>query len=189
MGRAAVFIDRDGTLIEDTNYVGSVDEVIPIPRAAQGLARLTRADVPLYLVTNQSGVGRGYFPMSAVEEIHAHLTAVWGAAGARFEDLLVCGCRPDRGCPYRKPSPQFLIETARTHGYDLARSTMIGDSSADIGCGAAAGARTILVRTGKGRDTEQKAADDPNAAQPDLVVDDFAAAAEAVLLELARPSQ
>lgn len=181
MGRPAVFIDRDGTLIEDTNYVGSVDEVIPIAGAAEALARLTNADVPLFLVTNQSGVGRGYFPMTAVDAIHAHLTEIWSAAGGRFEDILVCGCHPDRGCPYRKPSPRFLLEAAATHDLDLARSTMVGDSAADIGCGNAAGARTILVRTGKGRDTESD-----GRTRPDLVVDDFSAATEAVLRELAR---
>lgn len=176
MTTPAVFLDRDGTVIEDTNYVGAVADVIPIPGAADALVRLAAAGYALIVVTNQSGIGRGYFSRHEVDAIHEHLARAWEAEGATIAHFFVCPHHPDDGCVCRKPSPKFLFEAAKRYNIDLERSFMIGDSAADIGCGQAAGARSILVRTGKGSDTETR----PDV-QPDAVHDDLSAAADWIL--------
>ena len=176
MTTPAVFLDRDGTVIEDTHYVGALDDVVPIPGAAEALARLAEAGFALFVVTNQSGVAREYFSMSEVDAIHEHLARAWEAEGAQVTHFFVCPHHPDDGCACRKPSPKFLIDASKRYDVDLERSFMVGDSPADIGCGIAAGTRTVLVRTGKGADTEN----DPSV-RADSVQDDFSAAADWIL--------
>ena len=172
----AVFLDRDGTLIEDTHYVGSVEEVAFLPGAVAALARLSEAGYPLIIVTNQSGVARGYFPMETVHAIHDHIQEELARHRVRIEEFLVCACHPDVGCDYRKPSPQLLLEAAERRQLDLGQCYMIGDSAADVGAGQAASVTSILVRTGKGAATEA----DPDV-KPDRVDDDLAAAADWIL--------
>ena len=173
MPRPAVFLDRDGTLIEDSGYVGRLEDVRPIRGVGEALAALSRAGFALYVVTNQSGVGRGYFSMGDVDRIHAALARGFARRGAAIEAFLVCPCLPEAGCGYRKPSPRFVLETAQSADLDLGRSFFIGDSQVDIGAGRAAGVRTVLVRTGNGRRTEAEA--EP---RPDIVVDNLRDAAE-----------
>jgi D-glycero-D-manno-heptose 1,7-bisphosphate phosphatase len=149
----AAFLDRDGTIMEDTNYVGNVERVILIPSAAQALRRLSDAGYRLFVVTNQSGVGRGYFPREAVEQIHAHLDEQFGKSGVRFTRYYVCPHHPEDNCDCRKPKPRFLREAADEFGLDLAQCYMVGDRPSDIQTGINAGTRTILVLTGAGRET------------------------------------
>jgi len=182
-GSCAVFLDRDGVLIEDTSYVGRIEDVVPIPGAGRALARLAAAGLRLYVVTNQSGVARGYFTREDVDAIHAWLERDYAPLGVRIEEFLVCACHPDAGCLYRKPSPRFLLETARRDGLDLGRSFLVGDSPSDLAAGRAAGVRTVLVRTGKGRETERA---------PDVRVDhvagDLAAAAQWIAARAGAPA-
>lgn len=157
MPHNAVFLDRDGTLIEEAHYLAAPEQVRLIPGAAAAVRRLNDAGVKVVVVTNQAGVARGFFPESRVAEIHAHLTAVLAAAGATIDAFYYCPHHPTAGtgefltdCTCRKPSPGMLLAAARDLDIDLSRSWMVGDNSSDLGAGAAAGCRTVLVRTGYG---------------------------------------
>jgi D-glycero-D-manno-heptose 1,7-bisphosphate phosphatase len=172
----AVFLDRDGTIMEDANYVGRVDRVVVIPVAPAGLKRLREAGYRLFVVTNQSGVGRGYFSCEAVDEIHAHLNEQFGRAGVTFDRYYVCPHHPEDNCDCRKPKPKFLKDAAREFDLDLRRCFMIGDRPSDILAGINAGTRTVLVLTGVGRDTLEK-----HETRPDYVARDIGEAADWIL--------
>jgi len=172
----AVFLDRDGTIMEDTNYVGKVEHVALIPEALQALKRLQDAGYKLFIITNQSGVGRGYFTHEAVESIHAHLDEQFGRAGVRFDRYYVCPHHPEDNCACRKPKPKFLLDAAREYGLDRSRCYMIGDRASDIQAGINAGVRTVLVLTGAGRETVAR-----QEVKPDHVAHNIAEAAAWIL--------
>ena len=152
----AVFLDRDGTIMEDASCVGDFERVVLIPSAAAALKRLQDAGYKLFVVTNQSGVGRGYFTREAVESIHAHLDEYFGKAGVRLDGYFVCPHHPEDNCDCRKPRPKFLLEAARMQGLDLPRCFMVGDRASDIQTGLNAGTKTILVLTGAGQEALAK---------------------------------
>lgn len=172
----AVFLDRDGTIMEDSICVGEVEHVVLIPRATQALKRLQDAGYKIFIITNQSGVGRGYFTREAVESIHAHLNEQFGRAGVQFDRYYVCPHHPEDNCDCRKPKPKFLLDAAREYGLDLSRCFMIGDRASDLQAGVNAGARSVLVLTGAGRETLAN-----QEAQPDHVANDIAEAAAWIL--------
>lgn len=172
----AVFLDRDGVLIEDTNYVGHVDAVKLIDSAPQALRRLKDAGFQLFVVTNQSGVARGYFTREQVDEIHALLDGHFAKAGVALDRYYVCPHHPEDNCDCRKPKPKFLLDAHRDYGVDLAHSYMIGDRATDVQCGQNAGTRSILVLTGGGRETAAK-----GEIKPDHVAADISAAVDWVL--------
>jgi D-glycero-D-manno-heptose 1,7-bisphosphate phosphatase len=178
MPREAVFLDRDGTLIEEVHYLATPEQVRLIPGAAEAVRKLNDAGVLVVVVTNQAGVARGYFPESRVAEVHARLSALFAEHGAKIDAYYFCPHHPTEGvdlyrveCECRKPKPGLLLTAARELDIDLAQSWMIGDKLADSGAGVAAGCRAILVRTGHGHELPT----DANA------VDDIAAAVEQVL--------
>jgi len=175
-GNRAVFLDRDGTIMEDSNYVGDVERVLVIPSAAAALRQLQDGGYKLFIVTNQSGVGRGYFSREAVESIHAHLDEYFGKHGVHFDRYYVCPHHPEDNCDCRKPKPKFLLDAAREYGLDLSRCFMVGDRTSDIQAGINAGAPTILVLTGAGRETVAK-----GEVKPDHVAEDIGAAAAWIL--------
>jgi D-glycero-D-manno-heptose 1,7-bisphosphate phosphatase len=183
-----VFLDRDGTLIEEVEYLARPDQVRLFPGAAAAVRRLNECGVAVVVATNQAGVARGYFPESRVAEVHAHLDALLRAAGARIDGYYVCPHHPTAGvgplrvaCACRKPLPGLLHRAARERNLALAGSCMIGDKDSDLEAGARAGCRTILVRTGYG------AALDPAALPADRAVLGVAdSLAEAVDLWLRR---
>jgi len=172
----AVFLDRDGTIMKDASHVGKVEQVVLIPHALSALKRLQDAGYALFVITNQSGVGRGYFTHEAVESIHAHLNERFDEAGVCIERYYVCPHHPEDHCDCRKPKPKFLFDAAREYGLDLSRCFMIGDRLSDIQAGQNAGAKSILVLTGAGRETRAN----PEA-RPDHLADDLAAATEWIL--------
>ncbi|HUI08596.1 MAG TPA: D-glycero-beta-D-manno-heptose 1,7-bisphosphate 7-phosphatase [Verrucomicrobiae bacterium] len=172
----AVFLDRDGTITESTDYIGQVEYVVLIPHATQALKRLQDAGYKLFIITNQSGVGRGYFTREAVESIHAHLDEEFGRSGVRFDRYYVCPHHPEDNCECRKPKPKFLLDAAREYGLDLSHCFMIGDRASDIQAGLNAGVQTVLVLTGDGRETLAK-----QEARPDHVANDIAEAAAWIL--------
>jgi D-glycero-D-manno-heptose 1,7-bisphosphate phosphatase len=177
--KRAVFLDRDGTLIEERHYLHLPEEVAVYPRAAQALRRLRDADYELFLVTNQSGVGRGYFSMADVEKVHAHLEAELARDGVNIARIYTAPEAPDQPSRGRKPSPQFLFDARDEFGIDLARSYMIGDKLIDLECGQNAGVRrSLLVRTGYGTSAETDLRGSLDTA---LVVDDLGAAADWIL--------
>ena len=160
----------------DTNYVGHVERVVVLDQAPTALRRLQAAGYRLFVVTNQSGVGRGYFTRQAVEEIHALLDQQFAAAGARVDRYYVCPHHPDDNCDCRKPKPKSLLDAAAEYVLALDQCFMVGDRSSDIQCGQRAGTRTVLVLTGAGQATLAK-----GEVQPDFVATDVSAAADWIL--------
>jgi len=175
----AVFLDRDGTIIEEKNYLCRVEEVEIFPGAGAALERLCRAGFKLFIVSNQSGVGRGYFTLAEVEKVNQHIIRELERDGARFEKIYIAPEAPEAPSRGRKPSPQFLLEARAEFGVDLARSYMIGDKLIDLECGWNAGVKKcLLVRTGYGAELERTSAGKLAAA---VVVDDLPAAAQWIL--------
>lgn len=169
----AVFLDRDGTLIEERGYLSRPEQVALFPGATLALSGLARAGFKLFLVTNQSGVGRGYFTMADVELVHARLVELLAAEGVRLDKIYVAPEAPGQPSRGRKPLPQFLFDARDEFGLDLSRSYVIGDKLIDLECGWNAGVRrSILVRTGYGRGVEESQA---KSLQSAVVVDDLPA--------------
>ena len=175
----AVFLDRDGTLIEDKDYLHRPEEVVIYPGVGPSLRRLQDAGFKLFLVTNQSGVGRGYFTMEDVHRVHEHLCRELAKDGVRFVKIYIAPEAPDAPSRGRKPSPQFLFDARDEFHLDLAQSYMIGDKLVDLECGWNAGVkRSILVRTGYGAGVERQPVGQLARSN---VVDDLATAAAFLL--------
>ena len=175
----AVFLDRDGTIIEEKSYLSRVEEVVIFPGAAAALGRLCGAGFKLFIVSNQSGVGRGYFTLAEVEKVNQHILREFDRERVRFEKIYIAPEAPDAPSRGRKPSPQFLLDARDEFGVDLAQSYMIGDKLIDLECGWNAGVKKcLLVRTGYGADLERASAGKLAAA---VVVDDLPAAAQWIL--------
>lgn len=175
----AVFLDRDGTLIAEKNYLSKVEDVEVFPGAVEALKRLQDAGFKLFIVSNQSGVGRGYFTMADVEKVNAHLGDIFAGGGVRFEKIYIAPEAPDQPSRGRKPSPQFLFDARDEFGVELPQSYVVGDKLIDLECGWNAGARkSLLVRTGYGRELERSAGAKLEEA---MVVNDLAEAAEWIL--------
>lgn len=175
----AVFLDRDGTLIEERNYLSRPEEVVIFPGAAKALSRLRNAGFQLFIVSNQSGVGRGYFTMTDVERVNQRLLDELAQDNVRFEKIYVAPESPDAPSRGRKPSPQFLFDARDEFGINLAESFIVGDKLIDLECGWNAGIKqSILVRTGYGSQFERST---PEKLARALVVNDLSAAAEWIL--------
>lgn len=184
--RRAVFLDRDGTINVEKDYLYQVEDFEFISGAAEAIRQLNKAGFFVVVVTNQSGVARGFYTEEDVELLHRHIAAELDKIGARVDAWMYCPHHPDgRGsyslpCSCRKPLPGMFKEAARRYGLDLGRSIMIGDKVADIEAGLAAGCRTILVRTGYGSDHERLV-------QPPVEIYDNLLAAVKCLLEQSNP--
>jgi D-glycero-D-manno-heptose 1,7-bisphosphate phosphatase len=173
----AVFLDRDGTLIVDKDYLHRPEEIVIFPGVGPALKRLQDAGLKLFLVTNQSGVGRGYFPIEDVHRVHEHLCGELAKDGVRFEKIYIAPEAPNVSSRGRKPSPQFLFDARDEFGIDLAQSYMIGDKLIDLECGWNAGVQQcVLVRTGYGKEVETRGL--PRGVP---VVDDLPTAADWIL--------
>lgn len=158
--RRAVFLDRDGTINVEKDYLYRIEDFEFIDGAVQAIRLLNEAGFFVAIVSNQSGVARGYYTEEDVELLHRHIAEKLEDEGARVDAWMYCPHHPNgRGsyslpCGCRKPLPGMLIEVASRYNIDLDTSIMIGDKLADIGAGNAAGCRTILVRTGYGAEQE-----------------------------------
>jgi len=180
-GERAIFLDRDGTLIEEKNYLRRPEDVVILPGAGAALGRLSGAGFRLFIVSNQSGVGRGFFTLDDVAKVNARLAADLARDGVRFDKIYIAPEAPDQPSRGRKPSPQFLFDARDEFGVRLEESYFVGDKLIDLECGWSAGVKkSILVRTGYGRELEKSG--HPRLAGA-LVVDDFAAAAEWILAQ------
>ncbi len=184
----AVFLDRDGTMIEDVGYLDAFDRIVFFPWTVDAIRALNRAGLPVVVITNQSGIARGFFTGAFVEETHRRLSATLEAGGARVDAYYYCPHHPAgaveayaRRCNCRKPARGLVDRAARDLGLDPARSFVVGDKWLDVGLGRAIGARSILVRTGAGAAEEARASEHLAA---DAVVDNLAAAASWILRNL-----
>ncbi len=174
--KKAVFLDRDGTVNEEVGYMRDLSLLTLIPGVGRAIKKLNAAGFLVVLVTNQSGVARGYFPESLVAEAHARLKELLGKDGARLDAIYYCPHHPTAGttrhtkvCACRKPGTGLIDQAARDLAIDVHQSYMVGDKWSDVELGHRAGAASILVRSGF-------AADDPGNARPEHVGDpDFTA--------------
>jgi len=191
---AAVFLDRDGVLVEDRGLLVDAGELRVLAGVPSALRRLREAGFHLIVVSNQAVVARGMITPEGVEAIHAQLLGLLEEAGApRLDAIYFCPHHPNADlpeyrvqCDCRKPRPGALLRAAEEHGVDLAASFLIGDRMTDIAAGAAAGCRTILLR-GPERETPPATTPEPPEGwrQPDYVCPDLPAAVEWILA--ARP--
>jgi D-glycero-D-manno-heptose 1,7-bisphosphate phosphatase len=188
VSRPAVFLDRDGTLLEEAGYLDRLERLVFFPFAIDAVRLLNRAGLPVVIITNQSGIGRGLYEEAFVHETHAAMTERLTAAGARIDAYYYCPHHPEatvdryrQQCECRKPGAGLLRSAARDLDLDAARSFVIGDKWTDVQAGIAAGARGILVRTGYGAWCER--APLPGV-EPALVTDNLVSAVAWILLEL-----
>lgn len=178
--RAAVFIDRDGTIAEEVGYLNHVSRFHMLPFVAPALRRLNEAGYPAVVVSNQSGVARGYFPESLLQEVTERMTKQLSEAGARVDAVYYCPHASSDNCLCRKPKAGMLDRAAREHAIDLQRSFVVGDRYIDIELARNVHARGVLVRTGYGEgELAWHAAQWP--APPDFVANDLAQAVDWIL--------
>ena len=150
-----VILDRDGTInVDSPDFIKSPAEWQPIPGSLEAIARLHQADYRVVVATNQSGIGRGLFDTQALFAIHDKLQRALGQVGGRIDAFFFCPHAADSACQCRKPKPGMLIEIARRFNVALEDTYMVGDARRDVEAAAAAGARPVLVLTGKGARTK-----------------------------------
>jgi len=185
----AVFLDRDGVIVAQQDYLNRPEDLELLPGAAQAIGRLNRAGIPAIVVTNQAGVAKGHLTLETLQAIHARLVAELADRGAHLDEIYFCPHHPEatvveflRDCPCRKPGTGMLERARDEHGIDLSASYLVGDATGDILAGQRAGCRTILVETGFAGDDERYDV------EPDLVLPDLAAAVEQIFVELGGPS-
>lgn len=169
----AVFLDRDGTLMREVNYCADPKQVEIFPGVLEALIRLKDAGYKLIVISNQAGIGRGYFTEAEYRLVEAEVARA--ILPATFDAVYFCPDRPDLATERRKPAPGMILEAQRDHAIDLARSFFIGDKAIDIECGRNAGVRTILVKTGYGANE--------TGADPDWIAESFSAAADIILAQ------
>jgi D-glycero-D-manno-heptose 1,7-bisphosphate phosphatase len=178
----AVFLDRDGTLIVEKNYLHRPEEVEVFPGAGPALKKLADAGFKLVIVTNQSGIGRGYFTLADAERVNDKVAQEFARDGVRFEKVYIAPEAPDQPSRGRKPSPQFLFDARDEFGLNLAESFMVGDKLIDLECGWNAGVRKcMLVRTGYGAGLEHQS---PEKVSRAVVINDLPGMADWILNSL-----
>lgn len=149
----AVFLDRDGTIIKEKNYISNPKEVELLPNAIAGIKLLRAAGFKLFIVTNQSGVNRGWFSIENLHSIHNRLLELIKLEDTDVDKIYFCPHRPEDNCNCRKPKPDMVIRTQKEFNIDLTHSYIIGDRSEDIELGKALNLQSILVLTGYGKYT------------------------------------
>ena len=163
----AILADRDGTLIVEKNYLSDPEQVELIPGVGEAIRTLREDGWLVICVSNQSGVGRGYFSLEAVDAVNSKVQALLREYRAHLDAFYVCPDAPDVDSTHRKPAPGMAHDAAIAFELNLAECVVIGDKPADIGLARAIGARAVLVRTGYGAKHE-------NQVEPDVVIDSFA---------------
>lgn len=178
--RSAVFVDRDGTLIEEVGYLNHISRFRMFPFVAAALRCLNQAGYPVIVVSNQSGVARGHFPGALLEEVNQKMTQQLSEMGARIDAVYYCPHASLENCSCRKPKIGMLERAVREHGIDLQRSFVVGDRYVDIELARNARARGVLVRTGYGEgELAWYSAKWP--APPDFVAENLAQATDWIL--------
>ena len=164
--KGAVFLDRDGTIIREVNYLSRLEDVELLPQAGEAIARLNQLQIPVILVSNQSGVARGKFSENFVAETHHYLHEMLARKGAHLNDFFFCPHHPETGmapykkvCDCRKPAPGLLHEAAARYHLDLTKSYVIGDKLIDVELALRVGGKGILVETGYGKREKKKLAE------------------------------
>lgn len=156
MGRPAVFLDRDGTVLKEKHYLKRATDVELEDGAAEGLALLRKAGYALVIISNQSGLARGFISHVDMEEANAAMALKLERAGVNLSGIFVCPHAPEDKCACRKPSPTLVHEAARKTGLNLKKSYFIGDKMEDVQTGVNAGVTPILVLTGYGKEASRR---------------------------------
>jgi len=152
-----IILDRDGVINQDSDaYIKNPDEWLPIPGSLEAIAKLNHAGYTVAVATNQSGLSRGYFDLKALSAMHRKMEVLLSEHGGQIDAVFYCPHGPDDGCECRKPSPGMLRDIGERFQVDLSKVFFIGDTISDMKAATAAGAKPVLVRTGKGRKTEPK---------------------------------
>ncbi len=181
----AVFLDRDGTINEDVNFLSSPEQVILIDGSAEAIKEMNELGLKVIVFTNQSGIARGYFTEDDLHKIHSRLDELLSQSGARIDAYYYCPHHPTEGngkykveCECRKPKDGMLQRASREHNIDLKKSFVVGDRCADIKAGKTAGATTILVLTGHGHQGYEKCKREN--LEPDFVARDLKEAVQII---------
>jgi D-glycero-D-manno-heptose 1,7-bisphosphate phosphatase len=190
MSRPAVFLDRDGTLIEEKGFLDRMELLSPFPWTADALRLLRRAGFATVVITNQSGIGRGILDEPFLHEVHRELDARLERSGAAIDGYYFCPHHVDAAieryritCRCRKPGPELIERACRDLDLDATASFMVGDRWSDVGCGNAAGARSILVRSGA-----PEAETPPDGVRPDAILNNLMEAVGWILRSSSRSS-
>jgi D-glycero-D-manno-heptose 1,7-bisphosphate phosphatase len=187
MKNKAVFLDRDGTLIEDRGYICEFSEVFIFPYAVKAVRLLNENDFKVIVVTNQSSIARGICRENQVEEIHRKIKLFFSDKGAVIDDFYYCPYHEDgiiekykkrQNC--RKPAPDMILKAAEDYGIDLDRSFFIGDNGCDILAGQNAGCKSFLVLTGKGKRIKDEL--EAKNIKPDLITSNILTAVEKIII-------
>jgi D-glycero-D-manno-heptose 1,7-bisphosphate phosphatase len=155
-------LDRDGTIIAERHYLSHPDQVELMPGSASGLRTMRDLGCGLLVLTNQSGIGRGYFDVDMLAKVHGRMTELLAAEGVELDGIYYCPHTPEQCCDCRKPATGLALRAAAEHGFEPATGFVVGDKRCDVDLGRNIGARSILVRTGYGNE---------EARLPDLRVD------------------
>jgi len=191
----AILVDRDGTLITEKNFLSDIEQVEVQPGAPDAIKIFNNLRFKVIVVSNQSGVARGYFSEEKVREINKYVQEIFRKSGAIIDDFYFCPHHPQgtlpqyrKDCNCRKPGPGMALKAAREHNLDLKKSVVIGDKVSDIQFGKNIGAKTILVKTGYGEETLRTLANSPSLPTPDYVATDILDAAHFIQNYLTQPS-
>jgi len=170
----AVFLDRDGTINEEVGYLDHLDKLQMIPGTAEAIRMINDSGLKAVVVTNQSGIGRGFFNESFIREVHAQLQEALKEKGAFIDAFYFCPHHPTEGkgayltsCNCRKPQPGMLLKAAADMNIDLGRSYMVGDTPKDVETARKVCAKGVLVKTGYGGDQHEEAV------RPDYLAEDL----------------
>jgi D-glycero-D-manno-heptose 1,7-bisphosphate phosphatase len=174
MPKRFALLDRDGTLIKEKNYLRDPDQLELIPGSGAALKRLLDGGWGICLVTNQSGIARGYFDLEQLQRVHRRLADELAVFDVELDGIYICPHSPEDECHCRKPSPGMIDQAVAVHGFDPRQAWVIGDKEVDIGLGHAVGAKSILVRTGYGKTYESQT-------MADNVADDVSGAVDLIL--------
>ena len=178
--KPAVFLDRDGTISEEVGYLNHVSRFCMFPFAPAAIRKLNESGLLVFVITNQSGVARGYYPESLVHTVHDLMTQQLTKAGAHLDGIYYCPHTSADACACRKPGPGMLDQASTAHDVDLRRSFVVGDRHGDVELAHRVGARSIMVRTGYGEGEILWHA--PKwTLKPDFIAADLAVAADWIL--------
>ncbi|MCI5225443.1 MAG: HAD family hydrolase [Candidatus Electrothrix sp. AX2] len=186
----AVFLDRDGTINEQMGYINHISRFILLPGAATAIRTLNEQNIPVVVVTNQSGLARGYFPPVLLDAVHAQMERELAAQDAHIDGLYICPHHPEakeeqfrKVCTCRKPQTGLLEQAAAELELDLTRSFMVGDRWSDLKCGNRVGATSVLVLTGYGRGDLEYIGPEQEI-QPDKIAEDLSEAVDWIIEQL-----
>jgi D-glycero-D-manno-heptose 1,7-bisphosphate phosphatase len=178
---SAVFMDRDGTVSEEIGYMYHAGLYRPFPWAGPAIRKINESGMKAILITNQSGIGRGYFDEQTVEQVHGILKEELARHAASLDAIYICPHHPEAACDCRKPNPGMLLRAEKELGIDLKSSFVIGDKYVDIESAHRVGATGILVLTGYGREEREKHGSD--VLQPHLIVENLKDAVDAIAVQ------